>query len=663
MHIHLNTKIKLLSFFVIGGIIIYTALANSTGSVNGRTSTTSPGCNCHDPVSNSATTVSVVSSTGSFNVAPGSTTNFTITVTNATEVKAGIDIAVKTTQTGETDIGTLTPNVSTGLKPNGKELVHYQPKPLVSGSASFQFSWKAPNTPGTYYLRAVGNAVNGDGDTTGYLDHWNWMPVQPITVGTPPSGLTLSSPAGGEQWCRNSSQNITWTSSGIANVKIELSTDGGSTFPAVLTVSTAGSAQSWKWDIPANQTLSNTNKIRISDASNPGTSSITPGNFTISDITSINTQPQSLTKCTGQSAVFSVIASGSGLNYQWKKNGNNIQNANSADYNIQSVSTNDSGAYECIVTGTCGSPITSSQVTLTVNISPSITQNPVSQSIQEGGNIDFTVIADGTNISYQWQKNGTDINGANTNDYHINALKLSDSGDYACKITNICNSVTSNSAHLTVTPKLSGPILTLQHSTIDFGKVVINTQKDTIFTNLITNTGDQQLSITGLNFTPSTNDFTIINPPALPLLIDVNASTSLQIRFQPTTLGTKNISLNFTGNSTSNPVLNLTGIGINPVDVNETYNLISYFKAFPNPGNNNINIEYSLENSSSVEMFIYDIRGVLIKYLGRFNARGGLNSIQWNGLDDYNNNIPSGTYNILIKANSNFYSYQIILLK
>ncbi|MGA2298151.1 MAG: choice-of-anchor V domain-containing protein, partial [FCB group bacterium] len=184
MRFNLITNVKFLSFFLIGVLIIYTAFASSTGAQNELTSATSHGCNCHDPVSNSETTVSVVSSTGSFNVAPGSSTDFTITVTNATEKKAGIDIAVKTTQTGETDIGTLTPNVSTGLKPNGKELVHYQPKLLVNGSASFQFTWKAPNTPGTYYLRAVGNAVNGDGDTTGYLDHWNWMPVQPLKVGT-----------------------------------------------------------------------------------------------------------------------------------------------------------------------------------------------------------------------------------------------------------------------------------------------------------------------------------------------------------------------------------------------------------------------------------------------------------------------------------------------
>src|SRR2546425_12823837 len=46
------------------------------------------------------------------------------------------------------------------------------------------------------------------------------------------AGFTLSSPNGGEGWTGGSSQSIAWTTGGtLPNVKLEYSTDGGSTEP------------------------------------------------------------------------------------------------------------------------------------------------------------------------------------------------------------------------------------------------------------------------------------------------------------------------------------------------------------------------------------------------------------------------------------------------
>jgi hypothetical protein len=44
--------------------------------------------------------------------------------------------------------------------------------------------------------------------------------------GTSPATLRVTSPNGGETWSAGSSQTITWTSSGIANLRVELTTDG-----------------------------------------------------------------------------------------------------------------------------------------------------------------------------------------------------------------------------------------------------------------------------------------------------------------------------------------------------------------------------------------------------------------------------------------------------
>lgn len=61
-------------------------------------------------------------------------------------------------------------------------------------------------------------------------------------------------------------------------------------------------------------------------------------------------QPSTLTKTVGQSVTYSVVAQGSGLAYQWYKNGAAIGGATSSTYSKANLQTSDSGAYKCRVT-------------------------------------------------------------------------------------------------------------------------------------------------------------------------------------------------------------------------------------------------------------------------------------------------------------------------
>jgi hypothetical protein len=81
---------------------------------------------------------------------------------------------------------------------------------------------------------------------------------------------------------------------------------------------------------------------------------------------SITTGPTDQTVNAGSSASFSVIASGTGLTYQWRKgmlnltNAGNISGATSSELTIDQTIVSDSGFnYNVVVTGTC-SPISSS---------------------------------------------------------------------------------------------------------------------------------------------------------------------------------------------------------------------------------------------------------------------------------------------------------------
>lgn len=103
--------------------------------------------------------------------------------------------------------------------------------------------------------------------------------------------------------------------------------------------------------------------------SNNGTCTSVAGStvVTINAATSIATQPANATVTVGSSKTFNVVASGSGLTYQWKLNGTNITNATGDSYTVSNVTLAMSGnVYSVVVTGNCGSPVTSDNATLTV---------------------------------------------------------------------------------------------------------------------------------------------------------------------------------------------------------------------------------------------------------------------------------------------------------
>jgi hypothetical protein len=79
-----------------------------------------------------------------------------------------------------------------------------------------------------------------------------------------------------------------------------------------------------------------------------------------------NIQPTDQTVLVGQSATFSVSASGvAPLTYQWLKDGANIAGATNTTFSIASATTSDEGIYSAVVSNPGGS-VTSSNVSLTV---------------------------------------------------------------------------------------------------------------------------------------------------------------------------------------------------------------------------------------------------------------------------------------------------------
>jgi hypothetical protein len=204
------------------------------------------------------------------------------------------------------------------------------------------------------------------------------------------------------------------------------------------------------------------------------TGATAPPSSTKATAPAFTTQPASQTVTLGQTATFSVVATGTApLTYQWQKNNTNISGAMSASYTTPATVAGDNGvAFRVVVTNSAGNA-TSNAATLTVTsspVGPSITTQPASQTVTVGQTATFSVVAAGTApLTYQWQKNSANISGATSASYTTPATVSGDSGaTFRVIVTNSVTNITSNAATLTVNPVVAsnGTDVTTYHNDI-----------------------------------------------------------------------------------------------------------------------------------------------------------------------------------------------------
>jgi hypothetical protein len=172
---------------------------------------------------------------------------------------------------------------------------------------------------------------------------------------------------------------------------------------------------------------------------------------------SITAQPAARTVAVGQTAAFSVSASGTApLSYQWRKNGSNISGATGSSYTTPATVAGDNGAVFTVVVSNAAGSATSSGAVLTVTggapTAPSITAQPAARTVAVGQTAAFSVSASGTApLSYQWRKNGSNISGATSASYTTPAAVAGDNGAvFTVVVSNAAGSATSSGAVLTI---------------------------------------------------------------------------------------------------------------------------------------------------------------------------------------------------------------------
>jgi len=169
---------------------------------------------------------------------------------------------------------------------------------------------------------------------------------------------------------------------------------------------------------------------------------------------SIFFQPLSQTRYAGSDVTFSVGAAGSlPLSWQWNFNKTAILDATNSSLGLSGVATNQAGDYYVVVTNSMGS-ITSQVAVLTVvDTAPSITLQPLDQTVYAGTNVVFTAGAEGSlPLSWRWRFNGNAIPDATNASLALEAVTTNQTGGYSVVVTNYLSSITSQVAVLTVLP-------------------------------------------------------------------------------------------------------------------------------------------------------------------------------------------------------------------
>ena len=193
--------------------------------------------------------------------------------------------------------------------------------------------------------------------------------------------------------------------------------------------------------------------------------------LTVHTLPSITSQPQSQTTCSGNTISFTTGATGTGVQYQWQintgsgfinlSNGGVYSGATTGTLVVSNTTVTLSGyQYRCVVSGTCGASVNSSNVTLTVYAPVVVNRPPSNAEVCAGTGASFLIAASSvTAINYQWQvsTNGgttwSDIAGATTTSLALPSVIVAMNGNrYRCLVSsNTCSTpVVSAAALLTV---------------------------------------------------------------------------------------------------------------------------------------------------------------------------------------------------------------------
>jgi centrosomal CEP192-like protein/ASPM-SPD-2-Hydin domain-containing protein/Ig-like domain-containing protein/immunoglobulin I-set domain protein len=408
--------------------LIFASLAVlSLSGCIGLTGAGKPGSSSNTNSTTAGTLTTSATSLNFGNVVAGSSSPQTLTLTNTGTATVKISQAT-VTGAGFSVVGAIS---SVAMPAGSNHAFQVQFAPTVSGSVSGSLSIvsDATNSP-------LGISLNGTG-------------MAGLAITTQPASQTV-------------------TSGHTATFSVAAVGSGTLTYQWKKEGTGISGATSTTYTTPATTTSETGTQFSVVVTDSNGSITSNPATLTVTatDVApSITSQPASATVTAGQTAMFSVVATGTApLTYQWKKNGAAISGATSASYTTPATIASDSAAKFTVTVTNSVSSVTSIAATLTVNVPPSITAQPASKTVNVGQTATFSVAATGSGtLTYQWLKNGAAIGGATSSSYTTPATIASDNGaQFTVTVSDVVSNVTSNVATLTVNVPATAPSITAQ---------------------------------------------------------------------------------------------------------------------------------------------------------------------------------------------------------
>lgn len=468
--------------------------------------------------------------------------------------------------------------------------------PLVARAMKFRLTVRDNHAGGG------GVVTGGEGCQSGFDGTFQ---VNTIS-GTGP--FTVGSPNGGESFPGGSSQTITWNVAGTnaapintTNVKISLSTDGGQTYPTVLTASTPNDG-SEVLSLPNITTTTARIKIEavgniffdISDANFSITLSVGFNFSNTLPATASCPAPGTMDITLGTSAIMgfsnpiTLSASGNPAGTTISFSQNPITPGSSTVVTLHNTNTLSNNSYTVTITGSANGATTQTKNIVYViqsGTGPDITGQPQSQTICAGSNAFFNVSANGTGLSYQWQlstNNGLNFSniGSNISSQSVAAADISQNNNqYRVMVTGQCNNSVSNAAILTVNAR---PDITLSAAPLT---ELLPGQTTTI-------TAALNPAVGGFNYTWFRDDVQI------PLISGSSFTADI------TTIGDYKVKIN-------NPS---TGCNNESGSVSIIAKASSRLFIFPSPNQGQFTVSYYNQGGASTQqsLAIYDSKGALV---------------------------------------------------
>ena len=372
------------------------------------------------------------------NSAVGGTTGTALTISNIAPANV---MAANASVTWQTNLP------ATSQVEYGTTIAYGSKTPLDSTMVmSHQQSLSALTSGTLYHYRVHSSdasnnpAVSGDLTFTTASSGGDTTPPS-VSIASPANGTTVS---GTITVTANATDNV-----GVASVQFQLD---GTNLGSLITV--APYSTSWNTTGASNgaHTLSAIAKDGAGNSATSAGVAVTVNNVTATAPT-ITAQPANQTVTAGQTATFTVVATGTvPLSYQWQKNGASIAGATAASYTTPVTTTADSGANFAVVVSNTAGTVTSSAATLTVNVPdttpPTVSVTAPAASATVSGTISVSANAsDNVGVaSVQFQLDGANLGGVDTTAPYSVSWDTTTASNGSHTLTAIAKDLAGNSA-------------------------------------------------------------------------------------------------------------------------------------------------------------------------------------------------------------------------